>query len=58
MELALAEFETVCNNIIEHFTAKCIWNPKLSRNSESGIFAWNLESWPKFCGSRNLIQDF
>jgi len=37
-ESVFAEF------VIEHLGAKFIWNAKLSRNLESGIFVWKLEA--------------
>ena len=54
-------FDTVCSHIIEHFTAKYNRNPKLTRNLESGILAWNPESWPNFVGfgiSYRIFEDF
>jgi len=47
MELVFVDFETVCNYIIEHFTAKISGIPDLAGILESGILAkisWDSES--------------
>jgi len=49
MQSVFVDFETVCNYIIEHFTAKISGIPDLAGILES------RESWPKFRGIRNLV---